>query len=135
MKRPAPTTVWLVREGDPGATEGTLSLDHQVLRFVPGASASEAVSLPVGDIEKVRRGRGSPLLSITYRGPEGARKLFFYFAKPPPLAGSTLSAPTPMDRWGRGLERSAAAMTLRASNKLLKKEIGDWVEALREAGG
>jgi hypothetical protein len=127
--------VWLVREGDPGTTEGTLSLEDQLLRFVPSASASETVSIPLSGLERVRRGRGSPLLSLTYRDPEGARKLFFYFAKPPPLPGSTPSAPTPMDRWGRGLERSAAAMTLRASNRLLKKEVGAWVEALREAAG
>jgi hypothetical protein len=123
--------VWLVREGDPTATEGTLSIEADILRFAP--ETGEALGVPVDTIEKVRRNRGSPLLSLTHRGPDGARRLFFYFVKPPPLPGSKPSAPTPMARWARGVERTAAAMTLRASNKLVKREVGAWVEALREA--
>jgi hypothetical protein len=122
----------MVREGDPTAVEGTLSIEGATLVFVPSAGDGEQVRLPASSIRRVRRGRGSPLLSLSYRDGEGVGKLFVYFAKPPPLPGSRPSTPPPLLRWPRGLERSAAALAMGASKRLLKRDIDAWVQALRE---
>ena len=63
---------------------------------------------------------------------DGEERLFFYFAKPPPLPGEGSGVPTLLGP--RGLERSAAALTLRQANKILKDEVEGWVLALRAAG-
>lgn len=125
----------MVREGDPAAVEGTLSIEDAILTFEPATEGAQRVSIPKASIRKVRRGRGGPLLSLSYLGTEGVRKLFFYFAKPPPLPGTGPAVPSPMLRWGRGLERSAAALALGAGKRLFKREIEAWVSVLREPGG
>lgn len=68
--------------------------------------------------------------------PEVEERLFLYFAKPPPLPGEGREAGTmvPGVLAPRGLERSAAALTMRQANSLLKDEIDGWVRALRGAG-
>ena len=131
---PEPSRVWLVRQGDPSAIEGTLSLEGGALTFGLEGGDQDTIAIPVNSIRKVRRRRGTPVLTFAYPRPEGMRSLFVYFAKPPPLpavrpesAGPTLVAP-------RGLGRSAGVLNLRQANKLLKGEIDAWVEALRAAG-
>ena len=131
---PKPTVVWMVREGDPTATEGTLSIDDTVLRFAPAGGAEE-LTIPFGEITKVRRARGGPLLSLFYLDAEGDRKLYVYFAKPPPLPGERPLSPLPRSRWPRGLERAAGALALRASSRLLKRDMDAWVGELRRRGG
>ena len=131
---PEPSRVWLVREGDPDASEGTLSLQGGSLVFASAGSHQNSVAIPVKEIRKLRRRRGTPVLTLSYAGPDGMGSLFVYFAKPPPLPGSHRTSPTPTLFGARGLERSAAALTLRQVNKLLKGEIEEWIRALREAG-
>jgi hypothetical protein len=134
VQRPEPTRVWLVREGDPNAIEGILSIDASSLTFVPQAGGTGKMVIPIAEIRGVRRRRGTPILTLVAPGEEGLRKLFAYFVKPPPLPGERTSAPKRMIRGPRTLERSAAAMTLRAANGLLKRDIDAWVRALGEAG-
>ncbi|MGH2692029.1 MAG: hypothetical protein ACRDHM_05955 [Actinomycetota bacterium] len=129
---PEPILVWMVREGDPTATEGTLSIDGRTLVFRPSAAAADGVEIQIQDIGRVRRARGSPFLTVTLTGPERPQKLFVYFAKPPPLPGERPTVPIPIFRAPRGLERSAAALSLRATNRLFRNEIDSWVRALRE---
>jgi hypothetical protein len=74
-------------------------------------------------------------MKVSIRATEGKERLFVYFAKPPPLPGARPSSPLPLFRWPRGLERSAAALALRSTSRLLRREIDAWVRALREAGG
>jgi hypothetical protein len=92
------------------------------------------VAIPIADITGVRRHLGAPLLKVSFRGEEGKVRAYFYFAKPPPLPGERPPSPLPLFRWPRGLERSAAALALRATNRLVRREIEGWVRALREAG-
>ena len=131
---PEPSRVWLVREGDPDATEGTLSLEGGSLTFVPQERSQETMAIPVEVIRKVRRRRGTPVLTLSYS--EGMGSLFVYFAKPPPLPGEgrDANAVVPGALAPRGLDRSAGVLTLRQANKLLRGEIEAWVRALRESG-
>ena len=130
---PEPVTAWMVREGDPSAEEGTLSMAGNALSFEP-ASGTKPSEIPIDRIQNVRRARGSPVMSISFLGEERVEKVFVYFAKPPPLPGERPTVPMPLFRSPKGLEKSAAALSLRASNRLLKREIDGWVEALRGGG-
>lgn len=126
--------VWLVREGDPIATEGTLSIEGPNLTFAPAGNEAGKVAIPIASMRRVRRRRGTPILALSYPEPNGMAKLFLYFAKPPPLPEDPTPSPVPLFRRPRGLERSAAALALRATHRLLKREIDTWVRALRDAG-
>jgi hypothetical protein len=119
----------MVREGSPNETEGSLSLHDEVLAFEP-AGPQAKLEVPRKTILKAHRSRGTPVLNITFDEGEGPTRLFFYFAKPPPLPGERPVTPMPLFRPPRGMERSAAALSLRATNRLLKREIEAWVEAL-----
>lgn len=129
--RPELTSVWLVRERDPVAIEGTLSIEADTLSFLASDPDFEKLEVPIREITGARRSRGSPVLTVAFPTPGGPRRIFVYFAKPPPLPGKGPSARLPLFRPPRGLERSAAALSLRAANKLLKREIDGWVRALR----
>jgi hypothetical protein len=129
-----PTTVWLVREGDPNATEGTLSIEGHSLTFAPADEDSEKIAIPIAGIRKARRRRGTPVLGLSYTGPDGMRRLFIYFAKPPPLPGTQPRPPSSIFRSAKAIERSAAARALQASSRVVKREIEAWVRALRAAG-
>lgn len=131
---PQPSRVWLVREGSPSAIEGTLSLEGGSLTFAPEGLDQQTVAIAVKGIRRVRRRRGTPVLTLSYPRPEGKGSLFVYFAKPPPLPGARPGYSGPTLLAPRGLDRSAGVLTLRQANKLLRSEIDAWVRALREAG-
>jgi hypothetical protein len=132
---PEPSRVWLVREGDPRTTEGKLSLEGTILTF-ESSMGSEPFQLPAEQLRGIRRRRGTPVLTMRSVSAEGEERLYFYFAKPPPLPGERRDADSvvPGALAPRGLERSAAALTMRQANRLLKEEIEGWVRALRAAG-
>ena len=123
----------MVREGDPTAEEGTLSIAGEVMSFEP-TSGTKRAEIPIDRIQHVRRARGSPVMAVSFLGEDGVEKVFVYFAKPPPLPGERPPPTMPLFRAPKGLEKSAAALSLRASNKLLKREIDVWVKALRGGG-
>ena len=132
---PKSTRVWLVKAGDPTAAAGSLELQEGGLRFVPeSGSDADALSIPVGGIRNARRLRGTPVLSLSHPTEGGMADIFIYFAKPPPLPGERRRTPTTVFRAPRAFQRSAAAMSLRAANRVLKRDIDAWVRALREAG-
>jgi hypothetical protein len=137
---PRPTRVWLYRpEGGPEASAGVLSLDGSAVVF--SGAETEALRIAVADVRSVRRHRLTPVLEVRYGrgGGDPGGVALFYFAEPPPL-------PEPGEKADRGpqeillpsrrhLERSGTLLSMRAASKLLKRDIDQWVEAIREAGG
>jgi hypothetical protein len=124
---PEPTTVWFVRAGSVDGPPGRIALEGGDLVFTPHGEPEAAVRLPLVRIHDVRRLRGSPVLQVeaTEQPP-----LLFYFAKPPPLPGSgERSVINPR----RGMERTAAAMSLRAAARAQRALIDEWVGAIRAA--
>ena len=128
---PDPTTVWMVREGDPAAIEGTLSIGEGVLTFEPSSGAAR-VSVPIADIRKARRARTSPVLSVSLSSEAEGGKLYFFFSKPPPLPGGRRDSSPGIFRSARGLDRATAAMSLRAASALVKGQIDECVRELRK---
>ena len=121
-----PAAVWLVRPGSPEAVPGDLSLEGGILRF---AGEELTLDVPVSDIRRARRRRGTPILKISH-GENGT--LFLYFAPPPPLGPDRPSSR--LRFMGRGMVRIEAAMQLRGEAKLVKRTIDEWVRALGQEG-
>lgn len=119
--------MWFVRAGSVEASPGRISLDDGFLVFTPQDEA-EALRIPVGDIDDVRRLRGSAVLHV---GTADEPPLLFYFAKPPPLPGSGKSS---VINPRRGMERTVAGMSLRAAARAHRTTIEEWVTAIRSAG-
>ncbi|GBC87649.1 hypothetical protein HRbin12_01666 [bacterium HR12] len=81
--------VWAVELGlgPPVEREGTLALGADALRFEP-SEPGPAIALPLAEIVRVRRLRGSPVLMVVSRRGDERRRTAFYFAPPPPLPGA-----------------------------------------------
>lgn len=128
---PEPARVWLVRRGDPDTVAGRLSLERHALTFT--AEGEEPLPIPTNRIRRVRRRRGTPILELDYTDARAeVSTVFIYFIKPPPLRRTgpgTLVLPS------RGVERAAGAVSLRASNRMLKPTVASWARAIREAAG
>jgi hypothetical protein len=137
MGSPAPTTVWLHEPGGPDAVRGTLALDAGTVVF--SSTATGRVEIDRGSVRAVRRHRFTPVLEVRYerRGREAVA--LFYFAEPPTL-------PRPGEKADRGpgevllpsrrhIERSGALLSMRAANRLLRRDIDRWVGAILEAPG
>lgn len=128
---PDPARVWLVRPGNPDAVEGRLSLERHALTVI--MEGDEALPIPTNRIRRVRRRRGTPILEIDYTDARAeVSTVFIYFVNPPPLhrtGPGTLVLPS------RGVERAAGAVSLRASNRMLKPTVTSWARAIREAAG
>jgi hypothetical protein len=126
-----PARIWLVRRGDPAAVVGRLSLERHALTFT--AEGEEPLPIPTNRIRRVRRRRGSPILELDYTDARAeVSTVFIYFVKPPPLRRTgkgTLVLPS------RGLERASGAVSLRASNRVLKPKVEFWARAIRDAAG
>jgi hypothetical protein len=131
-----PTRVWLVREGRPEAVPGVLGLERHSLTFTP--DRDDPLPIPTNRIRRVRRRRGTPILEVTYTDARaGESRLFFYFARPPPLPGvSERSGRRKPSSWilpTKGLQQAASAMSLRAANRALRATIEAWVRRIGEA--
>jgi hypothetical protein len=124
--------VWMARPGHEDTPQGILSLDQSALWFEGGGTT---IQIPAADITKVRRARGSPVITVTWLAEGERRETSFYFAEPGPIE---VSAEPP---WmpGRGLDRTISLMRLRAANKELKPVVKEWAAAIRrlakELGG
>ncbi len=94
---PNPTTVWMVQlDRSPDDVEGTLTLETESVRFVPGEGGA-ARDIGFVDISRVKRIWGSPVLMV-HSVEDGERHVTaFYFSKPPPLhpAGEKADEPPP----------------------------------------
>ncbi len=80
--------VWAVELGlgPPVEREGILALEADALRFEP-SEPGPAIALPLVEIVRVRRLRGSPVLMVVSRRGDERRRTAFYFVPPPPLPG------------------------------------------------
>jgi hypothetical protein len=123
--------VWMVSErtGVHGR-KGTLSLEADSVVFRPASTAFGETVLPLRDLRKVRRIRGSPVLELRVAISEQPPVVAFYFVPPPDLN-------PPEDLRIRLLPkrtaRKDAIAQLREGNLRSKAEISAWAEAIERA--
>lgn len=124
------TTVWMVHARTPmDGVKGFLSLEDQALVFRPAGGRSAETVIPVADVRRVRRARGSPVLEVEIGIPDAPPIIGFYFVKPPPL-----TPPSEGYRpFGRYLARRRAIAKLRAGNAERRLDVEAWVEAIKAA--
>jgi len=137
---PEPMTVWVV-ELSPGVAaqdrKGTLSLQPDVIAFVP-SDGSEDLRIPLAQVRKARRLRGSPVLVVAHEAGGRAVRTAFYFVQPPPLEdfqGEDHERPAPL-----GFRKSSRRRARRQNigylgtwNRQLKADIEEWEGAIRDA--
>jgi hypothetical protein len=114
----------MARPGREDTPPGVLSLDESTLWFEGGGTT---IRIPGAGILKVRRARGSPVITVTWAEEEERREAAFYFVEPGPLGWSQEPPWMP----GRGLDRTVSLMRLRAANKELKPVVVEWHRAIR----
>jgi hypothetical protein len=135
-------TVWavdLAKGIEPDEIKGTLELSDAALLFSPLDETRPALRIPLTDIVKVRRLRGSPVLMVDRTMPTGPRRTAFYFAQPPPL-NALLGTATPERPAGLAAFRSPKRKARRdnvnylgLTNREKKQTLAEWVRAVREA--
>lgn len=116
--------VWMARPGHEDTPPGTLSLGQSALRFEGGGTT---ILIHAAEITKVRRARGTPVITVSWLAEGERRETSFYFAEPGPIGASAEPPWMP----GRGLDRTISLMRLRAANKELKLVVKEWVAAIR----
>src|SRR5712691_3363699 len=128
---PEPVTVWMVhaRTGSAGH-RGHLSLAPEGLRFVPRADGQPTTVVPYGDIKRVRRVWGSPVLELRLRTPNGlaVAVMGFYFTKPP-----NLEPPEDIHIMKRRRTKTRALNDLRRANLEKKETVAGLVREIRAA--
>jgi hypothetical protein len=85
---PRAVTVWEVELGKPEGSEevkGMLELSRRDLIFTPRDETRPTVKIPLDEITKVKRLRGSPVLMVLRETAAGLERTAFYFAQPPPI--------------------------------------------------
>ena len=139
-------TVWEVELGKPESprpespreVKGTLELSHQHLIFTPRDEALPTVTIPLGEIAKVKRLRGSPVLIVFRETVAGPERTAFYFVQPPPMIPPRGE---PLER-GRGLStfrnprrqaRRDNMSYLGLMNRENKVTLKEWVRAVDAA--
>jgi hypothetical protein len=138
---PEPVRVWAVELGPETALDerkGTLALEADALVFTPAVEGRPGIRIPLEEIAKVRRLRGSPVLMVARRLEGTTRRTAFYFAQPPPL-GVML---------GRQEDRRAGLAALRNPKRRARREnvtylglvnrdtkpaLAEWARAIRAA--
>jgi hypothetical protein len=137
---PEPITVWVV-ELSPGLAaqerRGTLSLQPDVIAFVP-SDGSEDLRIPLAQVRKARRLRGSPVLVVAHDAGGRAVRTAFYFVQPPPLEdfqgeGHERPAPLGFRKSSRRRARRQNIGYLGTWNRQLKANIEEWEQAIRDA--
>ena len=117
-----PTTVWAARLGSPDeGVKGFLLLETEHVSFTPEREGVE-IRIPLGDVRRVRRIHGSPVMVVEH----GGSVVAFYFAQPPPV----MTTKQPLDR---RRQRGSSLMYLGGSNAEKRKDIKRWVRAIKEA--
>lgn len=125
-----PTTVWMVHARTTlDGVKGTLSLTEGAVLFLPEGGRSAETVIPMADIRRVRRARGSPVLELRVEIGGGPSLIGFYFVRPP-----SLSPPTEGFRlFSRYLARRRAIAALRAGNAAMGGAVDRWVASLEDA--
>lgn len=130
-----PATVWMVhkRTGRQGV-RGDLILKGRELVFRPEIRGAKRdldllgeTVLPLADIRKVSRTRGSPVLEVRTRTTGVPPVVLFFFARPPDMYSSAMPDP-----------RGASMSYLTSSALVYREEIDTWIgaiDAAREAAG
>jgi hypothetical protein len=136
------TVVWMVplAQGNSAEHRGMLTLETPNLIFTD--PDTERVSVPLAEIRKAKRVRGSPIMVLTIGDGPARREIAFYFAPPPPLKAQ----PRPLDRprltpFGgvRDSDKTTKKIMrtnvsyLHQANASKKAEIEEWLTAIREA--
>jgi len=133
--------VWaveLAKEVEPDEIKGTLELSDAALLFIPLDEGRPGLRIPLTDILKVRRLRGSPVLMVERMMQTGPRRTAFYFAQPPPL--NALLGTAPERPSGLAAFRSPKRKARRdnvnylgLTNREKKETLSEWVRAVRDA--
>jgi hypothetical protein len=137
---PEAVTVWAVELGEGSSqteVKGVLSLDRETLRFTPAREGRAPIEVPLTEVVKTRRLRGSPVLLVQRRREGGPLRTAFYFVQPPSLeaylgqqtGGTVLSSL-------RNPKRKARRQNvgyLGTMNRAKKAELAEWERAVREA--
>lgn len=148
------TVVWMVplREGT-REYKGVLTLEPPYLVFTERRDG-ERVELPLAEIRRARRVRGSPVLRVALGDKPERREIAFYFSQPPPLkptptsgtgrrtlfgplggavGGGGIGGGATPDRTTKRVMRSNVGYLSRAS-ATVKDQIEEWVAAIVAAG-
>ena len=130
--------VELAKEVEPDEIKGTLELSDAALLFIPLDEGRPGLRIPLTDILKVRRLRGSPVLMVERMIQTGPRRTAFYFAQPPPL--NALLGTAPERPSGLAAFRSPKRKARRdnvnylgLTNREKKETLSEWVRAVRDA--
>jgi hypothetical protein len=115
----------MARPGREDTPPGTLSLVEAILWFEGGGTT---IRIPAADIVKVRRARGSPVITVMWVEGGEHSETAFYFIEPKPIGWSKEPPWMP----GRGLDRTISLMRLREANKELKPVVVEWIKAIRQ---
>ncbi len=140
---PKPVTVWAVdleKDARLEDVKGTLRLEEEALIFTPRDEGRPEARLSLGEIVKVRRLRGSPVLMVVRSTPAGERRTAFYFVQPPPIAvitGEAVERPKTRSlsdlRNPRRKARRQNVSYLGVMNREKKQALSEWVRAVRSA--
>lgn len=131
--------VWAVElgAGSPVEREGVLALEAEALRFEP-SEPGRAISLPLADVVRVRRVRGSPVLMVVTRRGDDRVQTAFYFVRPPPLPSREaeeeerrLAMPSLRNPRRKARRRNVGYLGL--MNREYKQLLVAWERAVREA--
>jgi hypothetical protein len=133
-----PVQVWAVElsAGSTAERAGTLALEPEALRFEP-SEPGRTISLPLAEIVRVRRVRGSPVLMVVARRGAEEVRTAFYFVRPPPLPGAAseegprLAIPLPGSPRRKARRRNVGYLGL--MNREYKGLLVAWERAVREA--
>ena len=140
---PKPVTVWAVELEKDARLEdikGTLRLAEGALVFTPRDEGRPEARIPVEEVLKVRRLRGSPVMMVVRSSPDGERRTAFYFVQPPPIGviiGEAVERPQTRSisdlRNPRRKARRDNVGYLGVMNREKKATLAEWVRAVREA--
>jgi hypothetical protein len=140
---PKPVTVWAVELGPETAlddTKGTLELEGDALVFTPAVEGRGGIRIPLEQISRIRRLRGSPVLMVSRSAEGPTRRTAFYFAQPPPLG--VLLGKQEDHRPGlagfrnpRRRARKENAQYLGTVNRDRRAVLTEWVRAVRAGAG
>lgn len=105
--------------------------------FAPRKEEAPALRIPFGDVAKVKRLRGSPVLLLEHGHSGRPTQTAFYFVQPPPMEppeGSATMRPTPLSfgRSGKRRARRQNVSYLGAWNREKKAQLREWEEEIRE---
>ena len=132
--------VWAVDLVEGASTkerQGMLSLDEATLRFEPSKEVEPTLTIPLREVAKVKRLRGSPVIVVQFRKDDAARRTAFYFVQPPPLAvflgeRDERNVLTALRNPKRKARRENVGY-LGMSNRAKKDELVAWERAIRAA--